>query len=94
MERHDFIKRVASKIEGATQKTTAVYFEAFDETIAEILREGESIMLPSVGKFTIKEVPEKSGLIGFGERKGQTWTTPAHNEPCFRVAPAFKNSFK
>ena len=92
MVRNDVLKAVQSKVEGATQKDIAVILDAFADVITETLKADptESIAVGKLGKFKVKEVPERRGTILLGDRKGEEYVTPAHSEITFKMSKITK----
>ena len=73
-----------------TKKDTTAVIEAFVNCVMENLKEdkGEKIPLPGIGKFSVKEVPERRGISALGD--GKEWVKPAHSEICFKISKAAK----
>lgn len=94
MTKQNFITKVTEKIEGMTKKDAALIIDTIGEVITEALVAGDDITIPGVGKFSVKEVPERTGTIMMGERKGEKYVTPAHNAPKFKAATTLKNAVK
>lgn len=94
MKKTEFIAAIAGKIEGMTKKDAGIILDVFSEVITETLVAGDEITIPNVGKFTVKEVSEKTGTIQLGDRKGETYTTPAHKKPVFKAAAVLKETVK
>ena len=87
MVRNDVLKAVQSKVEGASKKDIAIILDAFADVITETLKADptESIAVGKLGKFKVKEVPERRGTILLGDRKGEEYVTPAHSEITFKM---------
>lgn len=74
-------KKVSQKdIEGILAAYTDCVFETLD-----VDRE-EKIPLPGVGNFSVKHVKERTGVIRLGEKTGEQYTTPAHDEVAFKMS--------
>ena len=86
------LKAVSNKIEGASQKDISVILDAFADVITETLvaDHNESVAVGKLGKFKVKEVPERRGTILLGERKGEEYVTPAHAEITFKMSKTAK----
>ena len=91
MKKADMIKKVAETA-GCTQKAVGEVLGAYVDVIATTLKadKDESIPFPGVGTFKIKEVPAREGTIYVGDKQGQKWSTPAHNEIAFALSKKFK----
>ena len=85
---------VASGKLGVTKKDTGAALDAIVETIIEAVAEGQEVNIAGFGKFAPVEVAERTGIIQMGDRKGETYTTPAHKAPKFKPATAFKEAVK
>lgn len=92
MNKTDLIKTVSAQIEGATQKDVAVILDAFADVITETLtaNHAESVAVGKLGKFKVKTVPERRGKIMMGDRKGEEYVTPQHDEICFKMSKTAK----
>lgn len=92
MTKNEVLKAVSNKVEGASQKDIAVILDAFADVITETLvaDHNESVAVGKLGKFKVKEVPERRGTILLGERKGEEYVTPAHAEITFKMSKTAK----
>ena len=79
MTKNEVLKAVVNKVEGASQKDIAVILDAF-----------ESVAVGKLGKFKVKTVPERRGKIMMGDRKGEEYVTPQHDEICFKMSKSAK----
>lgn len=77
MTKNEVLKAVVNKVEGASQKDIAVILDAFADVITETLvaDHNESV---AVGK------------IMMGDRKGEEYVTPQHDEICFKMSKSAK----
>lgn len=92
MTKNEVLKAVSNKVEGASQKDIAVILDAFADVITETLTADhtESVAVGKLGKFKVKEVPERRGKIMMGNRKGEEYVTPQHDEICFKMSKSAK----
>lgn len=92
MTKNEVLKAVSNKIEGASQKDISVILDAFADVITETLvaDHNESVAVGKLGKFKVKEVPERRGTILLGECKGEEYVTPAHAEITFKMSKTAK----
>ena len=92
MTKNNFIKNIAGKLEGCSQKDVSAVLDAFEEVIVETLKADatESVPVGKIGKFKVKDVPERRGKIMMGDRKGEEYVTPAHKEITFKVSKSIK----
>lgn len=85
MTKNEVLKAVVNKVEGASQKDIAVILDAFADVITETL-----VAVGKLGKFKVKTVPERRGKIMMGDRKGEEYVTPQHDEICFKMSKSAK----
>lgn len=92
MVKNEIAKAVANKLEGCTIKDATAVLEAFEEVIVETLKTDptETVPVGKIGKFRVKDVPERTGIIMMGDRKGETYTVPAHSEITFKMSKSAK----
>ena len=93
MNKNETIKALANKTQYA-QKDIKAVLDAFVETVIETVAAGEEVNISGLGKFVAVDVAERTGTIQMGDRKGETYVTPAHRAPKFKVASAFKDALK
>lgn len=92
MTKNEILKAVSNKVDGASQKDIAVILDAFADVITETLTadHAESVPVGKLGKFKVKTVPERRGTILLGDRKGEEYITPKHDEICFKMSKTAK----
>lgn len=92
MTKNEVLKAVVNKVEGASQKDIAVILDVFADVITETLtaNHAESVAVGKLGKFKVKTVPERRGKIMMGDRKGEEYVTPQHDEICFKMSKSAK----
>ena len=92
MTKNNFIKNIAGKLEGCSQKDVSAVLDAFEEVIVETLKTNatESVPVGKLGKFKVKTVSERRGKIMMGDRKGEEYVTPQHDEICFKMSKTAK----
>lgn len=88
MNKSDFVSAVAEKA-GTTKKDADAVIKAFTETVADLVKNGDSILLPGLGTFS---VVEKSERVTRNPRTGESVTVPAHKAPKFKAAKALKDA--
>lgn len=89
MNKNETVKKVASKIEGATQKDIAVVIDTLVETIVESVASGEKVALAGFGTFDVAERAERQGR---NPKTGEAMTIAASKAPKFKAAKAFKDA--
>lgn len=85
MKKIDVLRKVAEKT-GFAQKNIEEVLTAYVETVFENAE--DTVPLPGVGKFAVKDVPERSGVSTLGD--GKPWTVPAHKELKFTISKSVK----
>ena len=93
MVKNELVNEIASRIEGAKKGDIAVVLDTFADVITDTLKcdATESVPVGKLGKFKVKTVPERRGKIMLGERAGETYVTPAHQEITFKMSKTAKN---
>lgn len=91
MVKNELLAKIAEKTTMAKVDVDKV-LKAFEEVVTSTLAEDkeEKITFGGLGSFKVKEVSERSGIIQMGDRKGQTYTTPAHEEITFKMSKSAK----
>ncbi len=89
MTKNEMIKNVASEAD-VTNKVAASVIDAYSKFVLGVLAEkkDEKIPLPSIGTFSVKHVPERSGVAALAG--GKAWTKPAHDEIVFKMGKSVK----
>ncbi|AFJ61942.1 MULTISPECIES: HU family DNA-binding protein [Bacillus amyloliquefaciens group] len=90
MNKTEFIGEVAEKL-GVTKKEAAPKVEAVFNVIVETLTKGESIKIPGVGTF---EVRERAARKGRNPKSGEEIDIPATKAPAFKAAKSLKDAVK
>jgi DNA-binding protein HU-beta len=93
MNKKDVIAKVAEKME-ITKKAAGEHMDAMLEVIIEAMVAGEDVKISGFGTFSAVEVSERTGTIQMGDRKGETYVTPAHRAPKFKAASALKEAVR
>lgn len=89
MNKGDLIKEVAERT-GVSKKDTESTINVLTDVLSEIMASGDKITLVGFGTFEAVEVAERVGTIQMGDRKGETYTTPAHKAPKFKASKTLK----
>lgn len=92
MIKTELINAIAERIEGAKKGDIALILDTYAEVITDTLKADttESVPVGKLGKFKVKTVPERRGKIMMGDRKGEEYVTPQHNEICFKMSKSAK----
>lgn len=92
MIKTELINAIAERIEGAKKGDIALILDTYAEVITDTLKADttESVPVGKLGKFKVKTVPERRGKIIMGDRKGEEYVTPQHDEICFKMSKSAK----
>lgn len=92
MIKTELINAIAERIEGAKKGDIALILDTYAEVITDTLKADttESVPVGKLGKFKVKTVPERRGKIMMGDRKGEEYVTPQHDEICFKMSKSVK----
>lgn len=92
MTKTDLVREISSRIEGTTQKDIAVVLDVFEQVVVDTLKKdtNETVSFGKLGKFKVKTVPERTGTIMMGDRAGEKYVTPQHDEICFKMSKTTK----
>ena len=91
MTKAELIKGIGTKVEGTTQKDIDAILKALAEVVENVVKANDKVVLPGLGTFSVKEVPERRGTIMMGDRKGEEYIVPPHKEPKFKLTKTFKD---
>ena len=92
MTKTDLLREISSRIDGTTQKDIAVVLDVFEQVVVDTLKKdtNETVSFGKLGKFKVKTVPERRGKIMMGDRKGEEYVTPQHDEITFKMSKTAK----
>ena len=92
MIKTELINAIAERIEGAKKGDIALILDTYAEVITDTLKADttESVPVGKLGKFKVKTVPERRGKIMMGDRKGEEYVTPQHDDICFKMSKSAK----
>ncbi|CAI6276642.1 HU family DNA-binding protein [Bacillus subtilis] len=90
MNKTEFVGAVAEKL-GVSKKEATPKVEAVFNGIVETLAKGESIKIPGVGTF---EVRERAARKGRNPQTGEEIDIPATKAPAFKPAKSLKDAVK
>jgi len=95
MTKAELLKEITSSVAELSQKDVDAVLSAYATLVTESLTENkdETIPLPGLGTFKVKDVNERRGTIMMGDRKGEEYVTPAHQEPTFKLSKSVKGLF-
>lgn len=92
MVKNELVSAIAERIEGAKKGDIALILDTYAEVITDTLKADatESVPVGKLGKFKVKTVPERRGKIMMGNRKGEEYVTPQHDEITFKMSKTVK----
>ena len=92
MVKNEVVNAIAERIEGAKKGDIALILDTYAEIIINTLKADvtESVPVGKLGKFKVKTVPERRGKIMMGDRKGEEYVTPQHDEITFKMSKTVK----
>lgn len=92
MTKSELITAIANRVDGAKKGDIAVIIDTYAEVITDTLKSDatESVPVGKLGKFKVKTVPERRGKIMMGDRKGEEYVTPQHDEITFKMSKSAK----
>lgn len=93
MNKTELITKLA-EVQGKTKKAAGEDLTSFVAVITEALADGDSVKIPGLGTFNVVDVAERTGTIQMGDRKGETYVTPAHKAPKFKASKTLKDIVK
>lgn len=89
MNKATLIAKIADKAE-LNKKQAEAALNAFTDTIAEALKDGEKVQMMGFGTF---EVKERAARVGRKPSTGETIEIPAKKTPVFKAGKGFKDQF-
>ncbi|HUL12011.1 MAG TPA: HU family DNA-binding protein [Methylococcaceae bacterium] len=72
-----------------SKKITEEFIDALSDGLRDSLAQGNEVVLPGVGKFTVKEKPPRTGR---NPQTGETIQISARKAPAFSAAKALKDA--
>ena len=89
MNKTQLVKELAERT-NLTQKDISTVLDAFQSVVKDTVANGDKVLLTGFLTFDKKHVEAKTGVIQLGEKKGQTWTTPAKDEISVKISKSYK----
>lgn len=90
MNKNEVIAKVVEKVETLKAKDVDAVLAAYADVVLGTLKYNDDVkvVLPGLGSFKIKDVPERRGISALGDKK--EWVKPAHKEIIFKIAKNVK----
>jgi DNA-binding protein HU-beta len=86
MKKADFVQRLSEKINQNKKDTTAIV-DNFVALVIEVLKSGDDVVLPDMGKFLVQKRPAREAK---NPMTGAIVKVPAKIVPKFRPSKKFK----
>lgn len=92
MTKNELVNKIVEKTD-MYKKNCEDVINALSDVVIESLTENhdEKITIPGLGTFKVKDVPERTGKVMMGDKKGDTWVKPAHSEITFKMSKSVKD---
>lgn len=91
MTKDDLIKNIKIKTDANLSRATIdMILNALKDVVYDAMKNGEEVSIAGLGKFSVRTVPEKSGIVTLGAAKGERWHKPEHKKPTFKLYDNFK----
>lgn len=95
MNKIDLVKRVAEvSTEEVSQKQVGAILVALESVVRDVVISDDEVTIPGICKVKSKVVPERTGKIMMGDRKGETYVTPEHKEGSVKIVSSLKKVFE
>ena len=90
MNKNEVISAVVEKVDTLKAKDVEVVLTAYADVVIGTLKDNdaEKVVLPGLGSFKVKDVPERKGISALGAKK--EWVKTAHREITFKIAKNVK----
>ena len=88
MNKQEFIKALADN-SGFTIKDAGVFVDAFQDTVLQVLKKDDDIVLSGFGKFYVKKSAAK---MGTNPKTGEKIKIAASKSPAFKAAKGAKEA--
>ena len=93
MTKNELIANIAENT-GLSKKDVGAVIDTLTGVVTDALVAGDKVTLPGLCSFEVVDVPEKTGKIMLGARKGETYTVEAHKAPKIKAVGAIKDALK
>ena len=89
MNKTELVKEISNQTT-LSQTDVVTVIDAFQNIVKDTVVRGDKVALTGFLTFDKKHVEAKTGVIQLGEKKGQTWTTPAKDEISVKISKSYK----
>lgn len=95
MNKIEFVKKIAEvSVEEVSQKQVGAVLAAIESVVKDAVLSNDEVTIPGICKVKSKVVPERTGKIMMGDRKGETYVTPEHKEGYVKIVKSLKKVFE
>lgn len=95
MTKNEMIKNIQDTASiDISQKDIIEVLGALETVVKEAVLKGDEVTIPGIGKVKAKTVPERTGTVMMGEKKGEKWVKPEHKEASIKIASSLKKIFE
>lgn len=95
MNKVEFVKHIAKvSTEEISQKQVSAVLAAIESVVKDSVLADDEVTIPGVCKVKSKIVPERTGKIMMGDRKGETYIVPEHKEGSVKIVKSLKKIFE
>lgn len=95
MNKVEFVKRITEvSTEEVNQKQVGAVLAAIESIVKDTILADDEVTIPGICKVKSKVVPERTGKILLGDRKGETYVTPEHKEGSVKIVKSLKKVFE
>lgn len=95
MNKVELVKRIAEvSTEEVSQKQANAVLAALESVVRDVVIADDEVTIPGICKVKSKVVPERTGKIMMGDRKGETYVTPEHKEGSVKIVKSLKKVFE
>lgn len=95
MNKIELVKKITEvSTEEINQKQVSAVLVALESVVRDTIVAGDEVTVPGICKVKSKLVPERTGKIMMGGRKGETYVTPEHKEGSVKIVKSLKKVFE
>lgn len=95
MNKVELVKKITEvSTEEINQKQVSAVLVALESIVRDAVVAGDEVTVPGICKAKSKLVPERTGKIMMGDRKGETYVTPEHKEGSVKIVKSLKKVFE
>lgn len=90
MNKNELVTALVEKVEMLKAKDVEAVLAAYADVVIRTLEDNnaEKVVLPGLGSFKVKDIPERKGISALGDKK--EWVKPAHREIIFKISKNVK----